>query len=111
MTDHFSDPNVGVEVITPDDLKGKKNDDNILILDVREPGEYGDGHIPGSVLIPLGDLPERMGELDRTKHIYVICRSGARSDFGAKMLLNDGFNKVTNVVPGMMSWTGEITTH
>ena len=50
-----------------------------LVLDVREPSEYVAGHVPGAKLVPLGSLPDRIGELPRQEPIYVICASGSRS--------------------------------
>lgn len=81
-------------------------EEKITILDVREPAEYAFGHIPGAKSIPLGELEERFDELNRDDHIYVICRTGNRSDMAAQMLTQKGFKKVKNTVPGMAEWTG-----
>lgn len=97
-----------INVITPAELENKLLKENIVILDVREPDEFTEGHIPIAISIPLGDLPNRTNEVEKTKDVYVICRSGARSDFATKILLNNGFNNITNVVPGMMNWNGEV---
>lgn len=110
MTSNSSDSNNDVVEITPTILESKLDEENTLILDVREPDEFAGGHVPKAISIPLGDLAERANELDSQSSIYVICRSGARSDFGAKILMNKGFNKVTNIVPGMMAWEGDIET-
>lgn len=80
----------------------------VTLLDVREPAEYVFGHIPGAVSIPLGELEGQMAELERNKPVYVICRSGTRSDLAASILKSSGFHQVTNVVPGMNEWSGEI---
>lgn len=80
-----------------------------LILDVREEAEYAFGHIPGSKSIPMGDLEARLNELDKEQELYVICRTGTRSDMAAQMLADKGFTKVYNVLPGMSEWNGEIT--
>ena len=80
-----------------------------LILDVREAAEYAFGHVPGAKSIPLGDLEARMRELDMNQEIYVICRTGTRSDMAATVLAKAGFTKVYNVLPGMSGWTGELT--
>ncbi|MFC7319626.1 sulfurtransferase TusA family protein [Halobacillus campisalis] len=82
-------------------------DENAVILDVRESAEYAFGHIPGAISIPLSDLDERMGEIDDTKNIYVVCRTGNRSDMAAQKLAAKGFDHVYNVVPGMSEWSGE----
>lgn len=80
-----------------------------LILDVREAAEYAFGHIEGAKSIPMGELEERMNELDKEQEIYVLCRTGKRSDFAAQTLANHGFTKVYNVIPGMTSWTGDVS--
>lgn len=77
----------------------------IVVLDVREPAEYGFGHIPGAVSIPLGELDARLGELPRDSEIFVVCRTGRRSNYACFGLNEKGFN-VTNVIPGMSEWTG-----
>ncbi|HWI48895.1 MAG TPA: sulfurtransferase TusA family protein [Rummeliibacillus sp.] len=79
-----------------------------LILDVREATEYAFGHIEGALSIPMGELDARIDELDRSKEIYVICRTGNRSDLAATKLVKAGFTNVYNVLPGMTSWKGDI---
>ncbi len=77
------------------------------ILDVREAAEYAFGHIPGALSMPLGELEERMNELNKNEAIYVICRTGTRSDLAAQTLAANGFTNVYNVLPGMSEWQGE----
>ncbi|QDQ01001.1 hypothetical protein FOH38_11300 [Lysinibacillus fusiformis] len=79
-----------------------------LILDVREEVEFAFGHLDGAISIPMGDLAARISELDKEQEIYVICRTGKRSDFAAQKLVENGFTKVYNVLPGMTAWTGEL---
>ena len=86
------------------------NQPNAVVLDVREAAEYAFNHIPNAISIPLGDLEKRIGELNREQDIYVVCRTGNRSDFAAQQLTKQGFTKVTNVVPGMSEWTGNTTS-
>ena len=78
------------------------------ILDVREAAEYAFGHIEGALSIPMGELESRISELDKEQTIYVVCRTGKRSDFAAQMLSNNGFTDVYNVIPGMTGWSGEL---
>ncbi|MFC7060945.1 sulfurtransferase TusA family protein [Halobacillus seohaensis] len=82
-------------------------DDDSIILDVREAAEYAFGHIPNATSVPLDELDDRMGEFDDTKNIYVVCRTGNRSDMAALKLAARGFEHVYNVVPGMSDWSGE----
>ncbi|TFE23532.1 sulfurtransferase TusA family protein [Cohnella luojiensis] len=77
----------------------------LLILDVREPVEFAFIHIPGAVSIPLGDLDSRMNELVPDEEIYVICRTGKRSNYACRLLSEKGY-RVTNVIPGMSQWNG-----
>ncbi|AZV43338.1 hypothetical protein BAOM_2729 [Peribacillus asahii] len=80
-----------------------------IILDVREEAEYAFGHIEGSKSIPMGELEDRLDELDKDQEIYVICRTGTRSDLAAQKLTEKGFTKVYNVLPGMGSWNGDLS--
>ncbi|WP_226037604.1 sulfurtransferase TusA family protein [Aquibacillus saliphilus] len=83
--------------------------ENIVVLDVREAAEFAFDHIPNAISIPLGDLDERSSELNKEDEIFVVCRTGSRSDLAAQKLTEKGFSKVINVVPGMSQWSG-ITT-
>lgn len=77
-----------------------------FLLDVREPDEFASGHAPGSMLIPLGQLKNRIGEIRAAKSdpVVVICRSGRRSLQAADMLGQLGFTSVYNVQGGMIAW-------
>lgn len=88
-------------------VKKIEANENIVILDVRESAEYAFNHILNAISIPLGDLENRMGELNKNDEIYIVCRTGNRSDLAAQKLAVNGFNKVINVVPGMSQWTGK----
>lgn len=92
-----------------DDLESKiEEDEAFTLLDVREPAEYAFGHIQGAYSIPLGELDGRMGELDPSIEVLVICRTGNRSGLAAQLLSEQGFENVRNVVPGMSEWDGSI---
>lgn len=84
------------------------NDEPAYVLDVREPAEYAFERINGAKSIPLGELENRLEELDRSRDIYVVCRTGIRSDFACRMLSENGFLKVKNVAGGMTGWTGPL---
>ncbi|MFC0273459.1 sulfurtransferase TusA family protein [Metabacillus herbersteinensis] len=81
--------------------------ERIVVLDVREAAEYAFNHIPSAISIPLGELDDRLDELNKEDDIFVVCRTGSRSDFAAQKLAEKGFTKVNNVVPGMSGWSGE----
>ncbi|SHM65949.1 sulfurtransferase TusA family protein [Gracilibacillus kekensis] len=94
--------------VTNEELTEKlSTEEDIVVLDVREEAEYAFGHIPGAQSIPLGELEERQQELDKDKNIYVVCRTGSRSDLASQKLSENGFANVVNVVPGMSEWNGE----
>jgi rhodanese-related sulfurtransferase len=91
----------------------KAKETNHILLDVREVDEYEAGHVADSLLIPLGELASRIGEL--TTHtaeissnsdvpIYVICRSGNRSRQASDILIKAGFKDIRNVEGGILAW-------
>jgi len=75
-----------------------------FLLDVREPWEYRDGHVPGAQLIPLGELEQRVNEVPRDRPILAICHSGQRSLAAAGYLQQLGYPSVTNVDGGTAAW-------
>jgi len=81
-----------------------KRDAGAFILDVREPDEWNEGHIPGATLIPLGELASRVNELPKDQEIVVVCRSGNRSAQGRDILLSAGLQQVTSMAGGMNEW-------
>jgi rhodanese-related sulfurtransferase len=76
----------------------------LFILDVREPWEFAQGHVPGAVNVPLGQLPVRVSELDPQQAVAVICAHGNRSQSAAALLGQKGFKKVYNVLGGTVGW-------
>lgn len=94
-------------ISTNEELQNKiEAGENIHILDVREPAEYAFNRVPQAINIPLGELEKRVGELNPDEELYVLCRTGNRSDFAAQLLTEKGFKYVRNVLPGMTEWTG-----
>jgi rhodanese-related sulfurtransferase len=81
-----------------------KRDAGAFILDVRQPEEWNEFHIPGSTLIPLGELASRVDELPREQEIVVVCRSGNRSAQGRDILLEAGLTQVTSMAGGVTQW-------
>ena len=73
------------------------------VIDVREPGEYTAGHVPRAVLIPMGQLPGRIAELDRNAPVYVVCASGNRSATMTVFLRSAGFDAYS-VAGGTSGW-------
>jgi rhodanese-related sulfurtransferase len=77
--------------------------DGAQLLDVREPGEWAAGRAPGALHMPLADLGSRFQEIPRDRPVYVICRSGSRSDYAAQALAGAGWD-ARNVADGMYGW-------
>lgn len=95
-----------MEDITVEDLKSRLDKkDKFIFIDVREEWEYDDENL-GAKNIPLGDLPNRLDEIDQYKdqEIIVHCKSGARSGNAKKFLESKGFTKVRNVLGGIMAY-------
>jgi len=82
--------------------------DKFQFIDVREPNEYQIASIPGAKLIPLGDLPKRVGELDPNTEVVVHCRSGARSAKACDFLRESGFKNAKNMLGGITAWSDKI---
>ena len=74
-----------------------------LIIDVREPEEYIEGHVPGAPLIPVGSIADRISEVPTGAEVLIICRSGARSFTAADYLRSQGIEAI-NIAGGTMAW-------
>jgi adenylyltransferase/sulfurtransferase len=99
-----------VPTISVQELKKKLDAKaDIFILDVREPHEYQICHLNG-YLIPVGDLPKRVHELDSSREIIAHCRSGVRSARAVNFLRRSGFKKVYNLSGGILEWADKIDT-
>tara|TARA_B110000495_G_scaffold55418_1_gene46692 strand:+ start:908 stop:1234 length:327 start_codon:yes stop_codon:yes gene_type:complete len=95
------------DVVSMEEFQSKILDENTFVLDVRTEEEfYGPlGHIEGATLIPIDELSSRMNELNevKDKDIYVVCRSGNRSNVGKNILRENSFHAI-NVDGGMLAW-------
>ena len=81
-----------------------RRDAGAFILDVRQPEEWNEFHVPDSTLIPLGELASRVDELPKDQEIVIVCRSGNRSAQGRDVLLDAGFTQVTSMAGGLTQW-------
>ncbi len=81
--------------------------EDIYVLDVREPHEYQIANIGGN-LIPLGDLPARVSELDSSREIVVHCKTGGRSQRASEFLVQSGFKKLHNLAGGITAWSNDV---
>jgi adenylyltransferase/sulfurtransferase len=80
----------------------------LVLLDVRESDELEVSRLSQAVHVPLGELPDRIGQIERQADIVVICRTGGRSAQAAEFLLGSGFHRVRNLRGGMNAWAIEI---
>lgn len=98
-----------VTEITPSQLKARRDTGTgPLVLDVREGWELDVARIPDVLHIPMGEIPSRLGELDATREIVVLCRSGGRSMQVAQFLDRNGFKSVANLTGGILAWSHEV---
>jgi adenylyltransferase/sulfurtransferase len=103
-------PSTSDRDITVEELKKKMDarEPDLFVLDVREPQEFQIARIPGTVLIPLGEVPRRVSEVDPNKQIVVYCKSGVRSAKAAEFLRSAGFPRVRNLTGGILAWIDRI---
>ena len=101
-------PDLKVPEIMPRELKARLDrGEDLFILDVREPHEYQICNLRGH-LIPLGELPRRVHELDSSREIVAHCRSGKRSAEAVDFLRKAGFRKILNLKGGILAWSDEV---
>ena len=104
------DPNMknGIPQITPTELKRRQDaGEEVYVLDVREPWEYKIANIGGH-LLPLGELQQRTGELDKNQKIVTQCKAGGRSQQAAEILQQAGFQHVENLDGGITAWSDTV---
>jgi len=95
--------------IEPTEVKAKLDrGDKFTLIDVREPHEFQICRIPGSTLIPLGELPKRVGELDKNAEIVAHCKSGVRSAKAVDFLKQAGFTNTRNMKGGILAWSDKV---
>lgn len=98
-----------VPAITVKDLQAlQANGENFFLLDVREPYEFEIARIPGSTLIPLGQLADRLGEVPQDQKVVIHCRSGMRSAKALGLLQQEGYKDLWNVTGGILAWSDEV---
>jgi adenylyltransferase/sulfurtransferase len=98
-----------VKEITPVELKRRLDAGEALtVLDVREPWECEIARLPGSINIPLDELPRRLGELDAHATTIVMCKAGGRSRRAAQFLAGAGFDQAVNLAGGIDAWARDI---
>jgi len=93
--------------LNPSEAVRLMNNDDVVVLDVREANEFGGGHINSAKHIPMSTLKKRVAELEKFKssHVLTYCRSGSRSNYACKILKKEGFENVYNLSGGVMNWS------
>lgn len=94
-----------VTTITVQTLKKlQESQEKFNLIDVREPDEYAKSRIEGSILVPLGTLPEAIKSWDKAAYYVMQCHSGMRSAHAAAYMMREGFNRVDNLEGGIVAW-------
>jgi adenylyltransferase/sulfurtransferase len=93
-----------VPQVSPEEAKTLLDRGGVQLVDVREPWEYEEAHIPGCTLIPLGDVPARFDEIDPQTPVVVYCKSGGRSAKAVAFLLEQGYGRALNLTGGILAW-------
>ena len=99
---------MAVAEITPTEfVERRARGESLTLLDVREEWELGVASVPDAVHIPMGEVADRLGELERGREVVVLCRSGRRSLQVANFLQQNGFQAV-NLAGGILAWSREL---
>ncbi len=109
INDYFNRPKM-FENLSPADFKEAFNQaSEAVIIDVRSPEEFTEGHIKGAVNVDImsPNFPHRVTTLDKSKQYFVVCRSGARSSRACSYLAQQGFDNPVNLAGGMVAWSKE----
>ncbi len=105
-------PGTDMPAITVEELQQRlERHDDLVVLDVREPHEVDIVRIEGSTVIPLGELPKRLAEIDRSRDLVVHCKMGGRSAKAVTLLREQGFERATNLTGGILAWVDRIEPH
>ena len=100
-----------VPTISADDVQARLTTDDAatkpLVVDVREPDEWAEGHIAGARHIPLGQLAAQAGDLPKDRDIVLVCHMGGRSERATVLLRRAGFDRAINMTGGMDAWAGQ----
>ena len=106
---HTQPASAGVPEVTVEQMKAKMDrGEDFFLLDVREPNEFQICRIEGAKLIPLGELAQRTGELDKNREMIVHCKMGGRSAKAVSLLQERGFNRVSNLKGGILAWIDRV---
>lgn len=97
------EPTAAVELVAAKDWQRWSEQNDAVIIDVREPAEWAVGTLPGSTLISLGSIPGYLDDLDRDQAVLIVCRTAQRSGAAAQFMVRHGFNRVANLMGGLVA--------
>jgi sulfur-carrier protein adenylyltransferase/sulfurtransferase len=104
-----SAPGAGIREVTAEQLKQRIDaGENLFVLDVRNPNEFQICRIPGTVFLPLPELPTRFAEVPRDREVIVHCKSGMRSAKAIEFLKSQGYSKLANLTGGILAWAEKV---
>lgn len=104
------DMSEAIKEINSQELKSMfSSKEDFFLIDVRESEEYEEGHINGSILIPLHVISERIKGIKQDKHLVTYCRTGRRSKTAAEMLMEMGYKNVGHLIGGYEAWMAEMS--
>ena len=109
LTDTFKE----VDSLSANEVRkwlAERKEGEFTLIDVREPEEYKEGHLPGALLMPLSDLLNRMNELDPSNPVITYCRIGNRSKSAAALMKGQGFSRAYSIEGGITAWNGLVAT-
>ena len=98
----------GVPQLLAADAVRLMNNDDTVVIDVRETKEFSESHIKGATHVPMTEVKTRLAELEKYKDkpVLAYCRSGSRSNYACRVLKKAGFNQVNNLAGGVIGWQG-----
>ena len=99
----------GIPQLLAADAVRLMNNDDTVVIDVRETKEFSESHIKGATHVPMTEVKTRLAELEKYKDkpVLAYCRSGSRSNYACRVLKKAGFNQVNNMAGGVIGWQGE----
>ena len=97
-----------MDTMTVEELAVRSKSGDVLLLDVREPAEIAIAAVAGATCIPMGEIPARLGDLDRARSIAVMCHHGGRSEKVAALLTAAGFTSVFNIEGGIDAYSRRV---
>jgi rhodanese-related sulfurtransferase len=97
-----------MKIITVEQLRDLREAGSVTLIDVRSADELALASIEGAIHLPMHELPQRIGELDRDAPIAVLCHHGSRSEMAARYLEKSGFSDISNVAGGIDAWSTNV---